>query len=786
MIVPVIFRTCAVSMIAFLALTTAAKAQQSAGSTEAANLPNDGEIVVTARRREENVQSVPTAISVFSGARLQQLGVSRPADLKTITAGLNIQGSAGREDSPIYLIRGQRATDATLTQDGAVALYVDDVLIGASQGSNLGLFDLASVQVLKGPQGTLFGRNTTGGAVLFTAARPTDRLEAGVTVGLGNYSQQLVEAFINVPLSDTLRIRGALQYNHHRGFTKIVDGARRGQRLQDRDELNGRFTAEFAPTDGMKSTTVFYASRSDSTGPGLFFQGFNPASAAAFVPGIAGALADQQKRSDRETAAEYPDTGSRARVWGTYNTTSINLGDDVTFKNIVSYRHVNFHARDDFDGTALAILETDNTYNSRQVTEEAQILGRALDGKIDYVLGIYYFEMHGLGTTNESHALEPINPGSPNFVGGPFRNKSFSGYGQITWKTPIEGVSATGGVRYTVDQRSITVSPQTLPSAPSGAACNLSQPGMVYTLANCSRNESTSFTSPTWTVSIDYKIDPDTLLYVAHRHGYRSGGYNARALTDAQFAPFKPEYVNDLELGFKRVSMISGWRIRTNLAGYYQWYNNIQRNVNFITAGTLQTGIINAASARIYGGEAELSIEPTRRLRIDLNYSYTRPKYTSFLVVDSRNGVPNQVVDQSGADFSFVPRHQFNASVHYEYSLADRGALAFTANYSYQSSESFAELYQSVAALRSRYTPAAAAQISSDLPGFGQKGYGLLGLRLDWSDKSNHPIMISVIAKNVTNKSYLASGLPLYDSLGASSAVRGDPRTVMGQVSVKF
>ena len=253
-----------------------------APSTSAAGESDINDIVVTARRREESIQSVPVAITAFNGEKLHQLNVSRVDDLRTVTAGLNIQGGAGRQDNPIYLIRGQRATDNASTQDGPVSIYVDDIVVGAAQGTNLGLFDLESVQVLKGPQGTLFGRNTTGGAILYSTAKPKDQFEAGITGGLGNYAQRLVESFVNIPVSETFKVRAAMQYSYHRGFSRIVEGALAGTRLQNRDELSGRITAEFDPASGVKSLTTLYGSRSDTNGGGFILLGYNPVSVAAF------------------------------------------------------------------------------------------------------------------------------------------------------------------------------------------------------------------------------------------------------------------------------------------------------------------------------------------------------------------------------------------------------------------------------------------------------------------------------------------------------------------------
>lgn len=758
---------------------------QTAPSTGAAGETDINDIVVTARRREESIQNVPVAITAFSSEKLLQLNVSRADDLRTVTAGLNIQGGAGRQDNPIYLIRGQRATDNASTQDGPVSIYVDDIVVGAAQGSNLGLYDLESVQVLKGPQGTLFGRNTTGGAILYSTAKPKDTFEAGVTGGLGNYGQRLVQSFINIPVSEAIKVRAAMQYSYHRGFSEIVEGGLAGTRLQNRDELSGRITAELDPAPGVKSFTTFYGSRSDTNGGGFILLGYNPVSAAAFIPGVDAALARQQGRDFRQSGIQISDPGQRTRVWGVYNTTTVEISDDLTFKNLAGYRDLHYLTNDDYDGSALDILATYTDIRSREISEEAQLLGTAANNKVNYVLGVYYFNQSG-PFSGLADALAAINPVNPQVAQATYRNKSFSGYGQVTWKTPVEGLSATAGIRYTVDDRTFGISFRTTPAASVGEMCVLTQPGVIYTLANCQRTVKASFSSPTWTMSLDYQVDSDTLVYLSHRRGYRSGGFNGSAASDVQSQPFRPETVYDVELGLKRTSRIGGWKIRTNLAAYHQWYKDIQRNVNSFAGGFYQTVITNAASANIYGGEAEVSIEPTRNLRIDLNYSYTHARYANYTTLGDVNGVPGQVVDLSDRLFSFVPTHQFNANIHYDYPLADGSSLGLTGTYFYQSSEKFSEQYQNMRQLRTLYAPAVAAFLPSDLPGFSEGGYGLFGLKLDWSNIGGQGITASVIAKNITNKRYLVSGLAVYDTLGIAAGVPGDPRTVLGQISIKF
>lgn len=751
--------------------------------------PADGaileDIVVTARRREENIQNVPVAITALSGAKLQQLGVSRVDDLRTVTAGLNIQAGAGRVDNPIYLIRGQRATDTAATQDGPVAVYLDDFVIGTPQGSNLGLFDLESVQVLKGPQGTLFGRNTTGGAILYSTAKPKDQFEAGITGGLGNYDQRLVEGFINIPVSEKFKVRAAMQYSHHSGFSRVVEGPLAGTELQDRDELSGRITAEFDPAEGVKTITTLYGSRSDTNGGGFILVGYNPVSVATFIPGIEAALARQQARSLRESGIQLSDPGQTTHLWGVYNTTTVEISDDITFKNLIGYRRIHYTSRDDLDGTSISILEPNTFLYSRDISEEAQILGNAADGKVNYVFGLYYFNQR-TPYTGLTYALSDINPANPVANVSLVRNTSFSGYGQVTWRTPVSGLSATAGLRYTVDRRANELQLLTAPSAPIGVVCQLAQQGVTFTPQNCTRSVSESFDSPTWTLSLDYQADAKTLVYLAHRRGYRSGGFNAAINTDDSAVPFRPETVYDIELGLKRTSMIGSWRVRTNIAAYHQWYKDIQRNINIFSNGFYNTAIRNAASARIYGTEAEISVEPSRNLRFDLNYSFTHARYGNYQTVNDLGGVPNQVVDLSNRLFSFVPTHQVNANVHYEHPLKDGSSIGFTATYFYQSAEKFSEQYQNIGELRTLYAPAVAAALPTNLPAFGERGYGLVGLRLDWSNIGNKNITASIIAKNVTNKRYYASGLTLYDSLGITAVIPGDPRTVMGQVAIRF
>ncbi|HEY6870205.1 MAG TPA: TonB-dependent receptor, partial [Novosphingobium sp.] len=624
----------ATSAIAISALSSSpAIAQQKPADETPAATADD--IVVTARRVSERQQDVPVAVTALQSAQIQRLGVQSPIDLRQAVAGLGVTSSAGRMSTPVYAIRGQRAGDTVMTQDAPVAIYQDEVLIAPPAGGNLGLFDLENVQVLKGPQGTLFGRNTTGGAVLFTSARPTDRLEGQVKVGYGNNQAWEGLAVLNVPLSDSLRVRGAVTYNKNNGFGTYYAGPAAGQHTSDRDEIAARLSIAFEPTPWLKTLTIgAYAKHIDHGTPFVLLGTPRPFGAADFVfnnplnlPNLfpqgtlAAAQAAQRQHSPYDGATGLINPGNRYEVYSVTNTTTIELSDTLTFKNIFGYRKLKYSERNDYDGTVLPIIDAINGTHAENFTEEAQFQGKAFDNKLDYIAGIYFLHQSGddgsgpnnggLGIPGQMATLQFAQ--APAYQVGALRNISFSGFGQVNYKL-TDTLKATAGIRYTMDRRSIDVGSGALDAAGNLTVCNftdsLGNP-LPATFAACRQTNQRTFTSPSWQLGLDWKVDPATLVYITSRHSFRSGGFNLRGASNSAIAAyFSPESVTDIELGLKRDwELGADLRLRTNLAGYYQWYKNIQRNISVRNAsGQIGNQTVNAAKAHIYGLEAELGL----------------------------------------------------------------------------------------------------------------------------------------------------------------------------------
>lgn len=508
-----------------------AAAASAAPATQPAEEAAGGDIVVTARRTEERLQDVPLAVTAVRGEALQAAGVTQVMDLRQAVVGLNVSSASGRTATPLYAIRGHRASDITVTQDPAVAIYVDDVIVTPLHGGNLGLFDLANVQVLKGPQGTLFGRNTTGGAVLFTTAKPTGRLEGYVRLGYGNYATKTAQAVLNVPVAEWLRVRGGIDYTKSNGFGRVIAAPAAanptnlpqpgiGAKVRDRDELSLRFTASMTPVDGLENTTTVFYSRAFSGGPGFkMFDPVNPAGLAKATYGAAldAAYARQQTMGDYDVESTINPV-SRVRIFGVSDTLTAQLGDNLTFKSVFGYRRTRYIETNDSDGSILPIIEATNITNIDQFSFEPQLQGKAFDNRLTYILGAYYFDQKGRDFGDGSQTF-----GAASSIGGNLHNSSFSGFGQATYALG-DATNLTGGFRYTVDKRAFDLENYAGSSAAPGA-CNLfDASGARLPITGCVLPVSTSFSSPSWLVSVDHKIGPDVMVYLSHRAGYRSGG----------------------------------------------------------------------------------------------------------------------------------------------------------------------------------------------------------------------------------------------------------------------
>ncbi len=730
------------------------------------------EVLVTARRREESAQSVPVAVSAFGAETLQDFRIEKMEDLRTIAPSLSVSSSSGRANSPVYSLRGVRPTEALYGQDPTVAIYFADVVLSPARGSNLGMYDLGSVQVLKGPQGTLFGRNTTGGAILLTPQRPGDEVRADVTLGFGNYDRNEVQFGLDLPVADNFKLRFAGRTVDSDGFqTNVADNQLNGDKLGGRRDRSARITAVWDISDTIQNDTILTWDEMYIGGRGHVLEAVNPNAFAGANAVYYGPLADNLERASRRNVTKV-ETDMRPRseveVWGLFNTTTFDLGGDMTLKSIFGYRDLDAFEVVDLDASPIRALTSDQTSTLKHASYELQLLGNAFDNKLDWVTGLYYYYEDGTedspGYARAFRALQTAD----------MTNKSYSLFGQGTFHFTDQW-SATAGLRWTYDDKEMTIANRLNILATDTLMCTLQDAtGAALPIGQCSAKLKESFDQPTGTVSLEYKPSDDMLFYVASRYGYRAGGFNARGNRVSELEPFDAETVLDLELGAKIDWYVGDWQMRSNVAIYQQWYDDIQRTVSVPNplGGVPGSAIQNAAEAEIFGIEIEQVIAPTENLTLTLSYVYTDPEYKEWRS-------PATGADLSSTPFQFTPEHAASLTAAYTWPLGDAGSLRFTANASYQD-----DVW-----INSLHTSAEMQAVPRNLHHtMQQEAYWLYDASVSWNDVMGKALDVTAYVKNLTDEEYALGGLQLYHStsVGLNTKVYGDPRTYGVQLKFRF
>ncbi len=766
----------------------------------------DEEIVITARRRGESLGDVPISISAFSQNSLSALGVQRMDDLQRVTPSLQLRPASGRRSNSTYAIRGISGTESLITQDPPVGIYVNDVYIARSTGTNQSFFDIESVQVLYGPQGTLFGRNSPAGAVLINSRKPVDRFEGEVSVGIGNYERIEFGGMLNVPLAEGVALRVAGQRVRRDGYGRELNS---GRDLANENFWSVRASLRINPSPGFDNLTVVNAYRSSDNGslnvlaallpcrPNTGVSGitqfqtgippvsclYSPQVNAALGRGdIFAALSEQQARGPYNVRYDAQ-TFERARTLGFSNTTTIALSDNLTLKNIVGYNEVDLAGRIDLDGSFIQVIDTLLDSKVHQFSEELQI--QADLGSLNLVVGSLYFRERGrdIQITSQLGGFSANNPTYSNIRG---INTSYAIFAQGTYEI-TNRLSATVGGRYTWDRRRAVYDNPTLRFGTPTAACQFP----VALAPDCIVDVSRSFSDPSYSLSLEYKPADDVLIYVANRRGYRSGGFNPRALTEAQLVPFRPESITDIELGFRgQFDLGEGARARTSLAIYRANYSDIQRIIAVDPDGTgpiaLTSLLINAAEATIQGFEFSAGVSLPFGLDISGYWGFVDAVHDSFdndftasrPIFNPSPANPVQcgttVVTAPGPttceNVSFgVSKHNVGGTI--AATLLDTsaaGRITFTANYSY----------------RSAYYGQNSLPIIEEFSRV--PGQHNLNISLEWDSIRGSGFSGRAWVRNLTDEEAIISVNSLGQSLGFAGNVYGDRRMFGLTVSYQF
>ncbi|HEX8057507.1 MAG TPA: TonB-dependent receptor [Novosphingobium sp.] len=790
---------------------------------QAQDAPDGADIIVTARRTEERLQDVPISITVFNQQQIAERNVVSANDLAAYTPSLSSNSRFGNDTSS-FAIRGfvQEAQTAP-----SVAVYFADVVAPRAQDSLAGgnnvpsgsFFDLQNVQVLKGPQGTLFGRNTTGGAVLLVPQKPTDRLEGYVEGSVGNYDMVRGQAVLNIPLSDTFKVRLGIDRMKQDGYLNNRSGI--GPKdFNNTDYVNVRASIVADLTPDLENYLIFTYAKSNTNGnvPRLTATNTQTIGGIPCIPGFAANGTPLQgaaqllsstvcaQQSPRFATYGYydvensnPDAHLDVEQWQVINTTTWKTTDSITIKNIASYaeRRQNQSANlfgdnivvPSFFGPALAgkpfgyvnVFNDPNRDNTSQYTftEELQLQGHAGDNdKLVYQLGAYFersapiSKWMGTRTSIFASCTDVVNLQCMDILGTPtapggfvqntltryyFRNIGF--YGQATYKFNDQ-LSLTGGIRYTIDKASGDGSVRTfLFPVPNFAVPICGINGQVTPDPdNCVVSLTQKSSKPTWLIDLDYKPTPDMLFYAKYARGYRQGNVNP---SNTLPITADPEKVDTYELGAKVTfrGSVNGY---FNIAGFYNDFVNQQLQVSLTPDPSIpgnraspSAAIVNAGKSRIQGIEVETMISPVEGLRFNAGYTYLKTKLIAYSPPSFAGFLTPTASSKVGGDLALSPHHK----------------LSITGAYTLPLDESIGKI-----TFGATYTYTSSQIASADSPFGVLPSTNLVNLNASWNGIAGTPIDLSLFATNVTKQKYPVYVGGTFYSAGFETLLIGPPR----------
>jgi iron complex outermembrane recepter protein len=713
------------------------------------------EVIVTARRVSENVQDVPISIVDLNSTQLNYQSVTTANDLGRVAPGLSIMNTAANTGAVTYSIRGQ---GSTFGSGPGVIPYFDEVA-NFSQA----IFDVANVQVLKGPQGTLFGRNTTGGAVLFTPNMPTDTFNGYADVRAGNFGRADVEFGVGGPIiGDTLTFRLSGQSLNRAGYTTDVVT---GVKLDNENEQNVRGILKFKLNDSFDNTALVQWTQQSENGNSAPLTTISPQSPLA--PLLAPQLAMQQALGIRDVLGEFPYATAFAATYGGIDTANLKINNLLSLKNIASYLHSTTERAWDLDATNLPLLGVLNpTATNEQYTEEFQV--RLNDGPLTGVVGYYFehqsspFEIGFVEVSSFLFAGVPI-PGVNAAVNAEgLTSKSRAPYAQFDYKV-LPQLTLTAGVRYTSDDVTATPTGSALISFPPLPALS----ALPFAFTPGAEHD---FHATTWNVAADYAVDPNLNIYGHVSKGYKQGGFNGTAPPALQ--SYNPEFVIDYELGTKGHSeFANGWKIRYDADAFYDHYTNIQRDENVtLPTGGVATIIQNAAAGYITGAEFQFAIELNKYFQVSTAYTYLYAKYTSF------NGGPG-VGDVSASKFPNTPTSQFTLTPIVTLPIPEHFGTLTAQGTVYAQSHFATDAFN---------VPNGNPTVDLDVPGANAPGYTRVDLRIQWNHIMSSQVSAGLYALNVLDRRYITGTDNQLNSFGIRSAVFAPPPLYGIEVRYEF
>jgi iron complex outermembrane recepter protein len=781
--------TCALVTLCVVSDPARAQAGPAASVSNATARPEitaPEEVVVTAQRRQERLSKVPISITALTAATLKTRVISHEQDLAAAVPGLIVK-QGQNQNQVSFTLRGQ-TLDPFSGASPAVLTYLNEVPFNGGNSAT-SFYDFSSLQVLKGPQGTLFGRNATGGAILYTSTLPKDKYGGYLTVSGGDRNLREVQGAVDLPLvPGKLAIRLAGDYQGQDGY---IHNELTGGNLGDIDDKSGRVTVVLTPTDYIKNVTVFEYSNFGGTeangelysyyklgqvnngypltttldtiyGEGLFpTVGNGPPGPGTFPGAVAGYLAYQRAHPyDVYMAYNLPHSANNDFL---SNTTTVNLNDETTFKNIFGYQSSYAHTPGILSGSPFASLDLYNTsgvaigppggevFRNSSVSEEAQVTGTTLSERLKYIVGAFY---------NYADKEELI----PVIVGGELpaplgqvlyhthgTDESEAVYSQATYDFSdfVHGLSFTAGARYTWETVGET------PYADDVFAPNFPQ-------------EKKTERAPSWNLTLQWQFNPTSQVYFTQRGSFRAGNFNGAVDPYNLANSFKNEYTHDFEVGYKYSGVVADRRTHFDIAAYDQVVRDAQHSIYAVVQGAPSAFTVNVPQATIKGAEADGDIEATQWLTIGFAGAYTNAVYTEDMVnLSGQTGVPGYVIP-----FDSYPD-------------APRWSGSFFADAKLPAPEAYGDMDLRVD-LFTQSSSFFSNNNGSITPDTRLPGYTSVALRYGWNNIMQSRFSFDIYAKNLLDRVYYQAGYTEGASGGFNTVIPAEPRTIGAELTATF
>ena len=690
-------------------MTTVDAGAEETNGTEVAMLE---EIVVTARKREESLQETPISITAFSAASLEAANMVDLRDIGKYTPGMSFTSyGMGSSEAGAIFLRGIGQSDHMVTTDPGVGLYIDGVYVGRNQGAALDLLDLERVEVLRGPQGTLYGKNTIGGAVNVISRKPTGTPGGHVSLTVGQDGRFNGAITGETPLGDQSALSfGFLSKNRDGVGEQVFTGAEAG----DEDSLSGRAqfswqgqAIEFSlAADATRARQAamphsFYA-HADWLGVGTCYQ----RAADGFALCGAGTGADPFDSYSLDNLDTEQD------LFGLSATLEWDVSENLVLKSISAYRDMEYLGSLEFDGAPQRVVYYRETGASDQFSQELQLTGTT-DASLTWIAGLYYFTEEG---HNDQQDYE--FGGRTNRV-SQVETSSYAAFGQATMDIGPR-LSVTGGLRYTEESKDYHVLRSNLDASGAMTLDDAGQPS--YAIPPTAIDE--TWNAVSGTLNVNYALAEGVMVYGTYSRGFRSGGFAARPAAPASVGAYDPEYVDMFEIGLK--ALVLEDRLRFNAAVYRNDYEDYQAQVNRV-GNSFDTRVLNAAAAEIHGVELELTALISPIFRIDATYAYTDAEITK---VDLDPSLEANF--SAGHKLPYVSENTFSISPQLDVPLASGGSVLARLDYAYRD-----DFYGQIA----------------NSPFEREKGYGLINGRIEYRSAADN-WSVALYGINLADETY--------------------------------